>query len=496
MNRDLSLRQSRWLLIAVIAAAAVLRFWHIGAPGLTGDESYYWLWSEHLDLSYHDHPWGVALLIRLSTLLGGSSEAGVRWLNALLGVGAVLLVHRLGRRLFSPAAGLLAAAIVAVGAPYLITARFVFTDALQLIILLANLHFLVPLLAEEPSPREGRALWGAAITMALLFNTKYSAYVYAVAVLVLIIWNRPGLLRARRTWLAAGVALTGLAPTLIWNATHDWTSFRWQIHHFTSTSLTETPALIRMVHLADYLTLPVALFALIGCIGPLDRRRRLLLVPAALLVLPVALGPADSPRNVTSGFVLLIVLAAGTVLRWYQADRKRPVIALAIAAIGATAVIGAGTVRATLQPTAWPHSPVARAVRLDGSGWDRVDELGLDGSHTVFAIDYSLAGQLRYYTGLPVHTSWPQFRLWDAMDLDDVTMISLTFVDPDLVSSRLGNSFGRFSGPRELVLGEGRERRAFHIWRARDCLVDEPSFIQSFDLINLVREGQSGAEDG
>jgi len=491
MNRDLSLRQSRWLLIAVIAAAAVLRFWRLGNPGLTGDESYYWLWSEHLDLSYHDHPWGVALMIRLSTLLGGYSEAGVRWLNALLGVGAVLLVHRLGRRLFSPAAGLLAAAIVATGAPYLITARFVFTDALQLIILLANLLFLVPLLAEENDRPSSPAIWGAAITMALLFNTKYSAYVYAVSVLVLILWNRAGLLRDRRIWWGTALALTGLAPTLIWNATHDWSSFRWQIHHFTSTSLAETPALIRMVHLADYLTLPVALFALLGCIGPLDRRRRLLLVPAALLVLPVALGPADSPRNVTSGFVLLIILAAGTVLRWYHADRRRPAAALAIAAIGASAVIGAGTVRATLQPTAWPHSPVARAVRLDGSGWDRVDELGLDGSRTVFAIDYSLAGQLRYYTGLPVYSSWPQFRLWGRPDLDDVTVLAFDFIDPALVSTRLGAAFRHVSGPEQVMLGAGEGQRTVHRWRVSGCLVEEASFYEMFDLIGLVRRAQA-----
>ena len=62
--------------------AVFLRFWHLGSAALIGDESYYWLWSERLALAYYDNAAGVALLVRMSTLFGGQSELGIRWLNA------------------------------------------------------------------------------------------------------------------------------------------------------------------------------------------------------------------------------------------------------------------------------------------------------------------------------------------------------------------------------------------------------------------------------
>ncbi|MGC9333711.1 MAG: glycosyl transferase, partial [Anaerolineae bacterium] len=80
----------RWApLAAVVALGATLRFWRLGELALIDDESYYWLWSQRLDWAYFDHPAGVAVLTWLSTALGGQAEAGVRWLNALLGLGCV-----------------------------------------------------------------------------------------------------------------------------------------------------------------------------------------------------------------------------------------------------------------------------------------------------------------------------------------------------------------------------------------------------------------------
>jgi len=92
---------------------------------LIGDESYFWLWSRHLDWAYFDHPAGVALMVRLSTVLGGESEAGIRWLNAALGLACVVLTYALGAQMLSRHAGLFAAFLVALGAPYLLTSRFV-----------------------------------------------------------------------------------------------------------------------------------------------------------------------------------------------------------------------------------------------------------------------------------------------------------------------------------------------------------------------------------
>ena len=77
----------------------VLRLWQLDELALIGDESYYWLWSRHLDWAYYDHPAGVAVLTWLSTALGGQSEAGIRWLNALLSTACIPLVYLVGKEM-------------------------------------------------------------------------------------------------------------------------------------------------------------------------------------------------------------------------------------------------------------------------------------------------------------------------------------------------------------------------------------------------------------
>ena len=139
MRENTTRRRIGWALAGILLAAVILRLVGLGTLALIGDESYYWLWSRHLDWAYFDHPAGVAFLVRLSTALGGPGEVGVRWLNALLGLGCVPLTYLVGRQTLSRKAGVFAALLVAVGAPYLLTSRFVYTDALHLFLLLLNL---------------------------------------------------------------------------------------------------------------------------------------------------------------------------------------------------------------------------------------------------------------------------------------------------------------------------------------------------------------------
>src|SRR5215213_10135897 len=53
-----------------LLALCVFAQWALAARlNLSFDEAYYWLWSQHLQLSYYDHPPLVAWAIRLSTSL-------------------------------------------------------------------------------------------------------------------------------------------------------------------------------------------------------------------------------------------------------------------------------------------------------------------------------------------------------------------------------------------------------------------------------------------
>jgi 4-amino-4-deoxy-L-arabinose transferase-like glycosyltransferase len=515
----------RWILLAILAVAVGLRFWRLASRALIGDESYYWLWSERLAPCYYDNPAGVAWMIRLSTLLGGPGEAGIRWLNALLGVAVVLLAYGIAVRLFFKPAALLAAALLAVGAPYVLLSRFVYTDTLQLVLLLLHVLLILPFLppgcglaggtppghgGEAPIPvRQSWRFWAAALSTALLLNTKYNAYLYALAIAAFLAIRRPTLLRDRRTWWALGIAVLGLVPAVAWNATHNWASYRWQFAHLTVGVLNRSTLLGSLLHAVRYLTPPLALVALVGATQVRGARRQVLWVPALALTAPIALSPADSPRNLVTGTTLLLLLGSDALCRWVS--RLRPFLArrwfirapsivciLAFLLTLWTGTYGLGTVLETLRPTAWPHSPAATAVRQESLGWRDAANLDWDPEVFYFAVDYNIASQLRYYTGLPVQTAWGQYRLWGYPELvegqeKDTVIVALTYIAPDLISKRLQAAFQHADGPTPLLLRKGSETKQLNVWAAHGRRVDAETFVQMFDLLDLVEA--AGAQD-
>ena len=265
----------RWLLCGLVLAGLALRFWRLGEMPLFGDEAYYLLWADRLALSYFDHPAGIAFLLKLSTLLGGASEFGVRWLNALLSAACVPLSYAVGRRYVSPRGGLIAAAAVALGPVYVITGRVAYPDSLHDFLLLTSLIIAGPLLAGAWAGRGASTRrWIAfGLALAFLLNVKLTTGFFGIAVALYVLARRRDLLRARGLWLAAGFGLLGAAPILIWNAGHDWGMLRLTMLQGANYGLPAPALPAAWLHAVRYLTPPVALLAVIAAARlVLDRR--------------------------------------------------------------------------------------------------------------------------------------------------------------------------------------------------------------------------------
>jgi hypothetical protein len=377
-----------------------------------------------------------------------------------------------------------------------VVSRFVYTDALQIVLLLLNLVLLVPLVVEPPGThdagrRESWRFWAIGLSMAALFNTKYNAYLYGLVLFITLWLKRRSLFSDRRTWWAVGLAACGLLPVLIWNAGHDWASFRWQFQHFGTGTVFRSDVLTNVAHAIRYLTPPLVLVGALGVARVRGLERQMLLFPALALILPVLLGPTDSPRNLLTGVALLLVLT-GDLLDPWIARRKRlawPAIAVGLLITG---VYGLGTVVETMQPSVLPSSPVGHAIRVDSAGWRAVGPR-LASEAEVFALDYSIASQLTYYSGRPVHTAWGQYRLWGIPAIcgpdapkTDVQIVALGFLDPALVTQRLSETFEQVQGPVEIEMGEGR---ALRTWSVRGCTVAQDVFLERFDFLALVEAG-------
>ena len=207
-----------------VAALVLLRLVGAAWTPLTFDEAYYWIWSKHLAFGYYDHPPGVALVIRLGTMIAGDTELGVRLVSILLAAPMSFAVYRTAEILFG---GKLVAAnatillnvtlmaavgtlIVTPDSPLLVASSFV-------------LFFLAKLL------ESGRGMWwiavGAAAGLALV--SKYTAMFFGPAILIWLI-SVPKLRKwFFSPWLYLGglVALAIFSPVILWNADHHWVSF-------------------------------------------------------------------------------------------------------------------------------------------------------------------------------------------------------------------------------------------------------------------------------
>src|ERR1700674_3882835 len=211
-----------------ILALVALRLAAAAWTPLTFDEAYYWMWSKHLAGGYYDHPPGVALVIRLGTMIAGDTELGVRLVSILLALPMSWAVYRTaailfgGQRVAATAAILLNVTLMAAVGTMIVT-----PDAPLLVASSFVLFALAKVL------QTGRGAWwlavGAATGAALL--SKYTALFFGPAILIWLV----AVPKLRRwlisPWLYLGglVAVAMFAPVILWNADHHWVSFIKQI---------------------------------------------------------------------------------------------------------------------------------------------------------------------------------------------------------------------------------------------------------------------------
>src|SRR6202165_3567617 len=170
-NEGRFVRNTVLTILALVALRLVAASW----TPLTFDEAYYWMWSKHLAFGYYDHPPGVALVIRLGTMIAGDTEFGVRLVSILLALPMSWAIYRAaailfgGQRVAATATILLNITLMAAVGTLIVT-----PDAPLLVASSFILYFLAKVLDT------GRGAWwlaaGAAVGGAVLW--KYSGFFF------------------------------------------------------------------------------------------------------------------------------------------------------------------------------------------------------------------------------------------------------------------------------------------------------------------------------
>ena len=207
-----------------VLALLTLRLVSAATTPLAFDEAYYWTWSKHLAGGYYDHPPMVAVVIRLSTMIAGDTELGVRLVSILLALPMSWAVYRAAAVLFGS---------YRVAATSTILLNITLMAAVGTMIVTPDAPLLVAssfvLLCLAKVLQTGRGAWwlatGVAVGAALL--SKYTALFFGPAILIWLL-----AIPKLRRWLISPwpylgglVAFAVFSPVILWNADHGWVSF-------------------------------------------------------------------------------------------------------------------------------------------------------------------------------------------------------------------------------------------------------------------------------
>jgi 4-amino-4-deoxy-L-arabinose transferase-like glycosyltransferase len=212
---------------ALIAFMTTLRVIYANVIDLRTDEAYYWTWSKENVLSFLDHPPVIAWFIRFGTAIFGDTNFGVRFAGIIAMLVTQLLLADVARRLTHDVRAVVLAVLMPEAALYygLLMAK-VSPDVALIPFAVAMVWALVRLVETDD------ARWwlaaGAFAGLALL--SKFTAIMLLPAVVAFMLvpdWRRRWVL-SPYPWVAALFAVVLFLPVLIWNAQHDWASFRFQ----------------------------------------------------------------------------------------------------------------------------------------------------------------------------------------------------------------------------------------------------------------------------
>lgn len=400
--------------VLVLAAATILVLLiGSGGYGPHRDELYFLAAGQHLAIGYPDQG---PLTPAFAGLVGEIAPASLLALRLApaLAIGTIVILAALlarelggGRR-----AELIAAACVAVGSVFLITGHLLSTTTFDLLVWTA-----VTLLVTRAVRRGDDRLWiwaGLVLGVGLL-NKPLPAFL-GLALLAGVLIAGPGeLLRNRRVWAGAALALAIFSPWVIWQAVHGWPQIdvaesiagggsassesRWAFLPF---QLLLVSPLLAPVWIAG-------LWRLLRAPG-LERLRFLAWAWIVLAAAFIAVG--GKPYYLAGMFPVLLGAGAISVDRWLGAARPRVRTALLGFAIGASALVSA-TLALPILP-ARDLGPVLSANEDAGEtvGWPELtatvarayDDADPRGDVAILAYNYGEAGAVDRYgpeLGLP-----------------------------------------------------------------------------------------------
>lgn len=399
--------------LLAVKSIVILLFILYGDVGLGPDEAQYWTWSRTLDWGYYSKPPGIAWQIWLGTQLFGNTELGVRVFSIVLSILLSLAVYFLAiacrtkeRTAFWAAACMALTPLGIMGSFLAITdGGLTFFWTCASIVMARSLS-----LREAPN----YYLMGFFILCGALF--KWPIYLFWGVVLLCMPWYQQ--LAVKQFWMGVLISLCGLLPSLYWNVTHEWATFR----HVAATVAgghgeeIGTTGLIRG-NVVEFwgaqaaLISPVLFLLLLGSFIYLARQRRNISAPlffcgGSCLLLFLAYSVLALFQKMQGNWMAFAYPPGLVFLAWYacEMDRKLTIwvkIGLAVSVALSAVVMAIPYVQSH---SLFKTAPVPYRFNLfrHNVGWTELDSLiegvGYDPKeHFLFGDKYQMSSILSFY---------------------------------------------------------------------------------------------------
>ena len=214
--------------VIFMAALTLWRCFINATLPLHPDETYYWLWSRHLGLSYYDHPAMVAYFIKATTLFS-SSPFWVRFSGIALSLILSVLIWKLAMKLFKDKAVASGSVLMLNITPLTMSGVVIITpDVPSFLFWSLGVYF-----AWQAFDTKKPVYWyllSASFGLSLI--SKYTAVLLAPCLLLyMLVTEDRKWLKTIHPYLAGLLSCLFVIPIILWNIKYDWLSVKFQLGH-------------------------------------------------------------------------------------------------------------------------------------------------------------------------------------------------------------------------------------------------------------------------
>lgn len=208
--------------IITLLLVNIFKLWAMNLFPITCDESYYWVWHQHLALSYVDHPPLIAYFNKLVSLFGEYNLFNFRVAGLILCLLATYFIWNITKTLFNEKVGFLAATLFQLVPHYILIWLTLTVDNLL------GLFWIICLFCIAKITKENRSSYWylLGISFGLGMLSKYTMAFFLLPLLLLFIIDKDLRFWFRRfePYLGFFISFLLCLPILAWNIQNNFIS--------------------------------------------------------------------------------------------------------------------------------------------------------------------------------------------------------------------------------------------------------------------------------